>query len=199
MELTRTQLLGLGVALNESDFCDVRINERTGEVRLLFVVLTLPAVGAEPPDRRRVLALRGVSRISASLRIEKRNGGVAIRALRLRDIPGTVRSYGCQPVRGWEFFDLPASPDEEYARLASLDFLTGRGSGLHSIDLGLSSSAPATAFSLRVEFDDLMVSDGGEREVPLQEFIEGGRRWWAALRAGDSRVAGHGIRLRTAK
>lgn len=193
MELTNPQWVGLGVALNEADFCDLRINEKTGEVRLLFVVLTLPVSGPEPSDCRRVLSLKGVSRIFASFRIKKPEGDYSVRALRLRDLPGTVRSYGCQPVSGWDFFEQPAPPFEEAARLASIDVRTGRGDGRHSVDLALSSKDPATTFELRLEFDELAISDSDEREIMLHEFIEGGRRWWAALREGDPRVGGHGI------
>lgn len=186
---------GLDVALNEADFCDMRINERRGEVQLLFVVLTLPEEGPEPEDRRRLICCHGVARIVAALRHPRRsNGRAPVEPLSLADLPSTVRSFGCQPVYGWEFIDLPSEAAGSWAATPSIDFSVGRGRGSHSIDLfqeGINQDE--RRFDLRVEFDELSVLDQKGKEVPLEEFVAGGRRWWTAFQANDPRTEGHGI------
>lgn len=195
MDLTEELRDGLDVALNEADFCDIRINERTGEVQLLFVVLTVPEEGPEPDDRRVVLTCRSTSRIVASLR----NGvfddeKAEVVPLELADLPSTVRSFGSQPIYGWEFIDVPDQGANVWRERASIDFPVGHGNGEHSIDLFQQSAVgPSRHLDLRIEFDDLSATDANGDDLPLEELAAGGRRWWAALREGDPRVAGHGI------
>lgn len=216
MELSEELLAGLDVAVNEAEFCDMRINERTGEVRLLLLLLSLPEEGPEPSDRRSVFSLTGVSRIVASLggdaagddrggrsrasRRSGRDGGPGrfdqVVPLMLEELPSTVRSFGCQPVYGWDFFDLPDRHRTLWRERASLDFPVGQGRGNHSIDLFQEGVAgDPRRLDLRIEFDDLSVKNARGRAVPLGEVVASGRRWWAALQAGDPRVAGHGITL----
>jgi hypothetical protein len=228
MELSEELLAGLDVAVNEAEFCDMRINERTGEVRLLLLLLSLPEEGPEPSDRRSVFSLTGVSRIVASLRGDaagddrggrsraSRRSGRAGRSsasgasdrdvgrgrfdqvvpLMLEELPSTVRSFGCQPVYGWDFFDLPDQARTLWRERASLDFPVGQGRGKHSIDLFQEGVAgDPRRLDLRIEFDELSVKNARGRAVPLGEVVASGRRWWAALQAGDPRVAGHGITL----
>lgn len=188
---------GLDIALNEADLCDCRINERTGEVRLLFLILNLPEGGGpEPKDRRTVLSFTGVARIVAWLRSGA--GLTEVVPLRLEDVPSSIRSFGCQPVYGWDFFDLPETEQAPWRRTTSLDHPVLQGRGSHSVDLfqeGAWRDGFARRLDLRLEFDDLRVLNAKGREVSLDEFVAGARRWWAALADGDPRVAGHGIRL----
>ncbi|MHB8246432.1 MAG: hypothetical protein ACYDGN_14010 [Acidimicrobiales bacterium] len=195
MELSEELLGGLDVALNEANFCDMRINERSGEVQLLFVALTLPEEGPEPEDRRRVLACKGVARIVASLRMGRWDDeGAEVVPLRLQDLPSTVRSFGSQPICGWEFFDLTELTHDIWRARASLDYPVGQGRGEHSIDLFQESiSGPPRHLDLRIEFDDLSAVGPTGETIELDAFASGGRRWWAALEAGDPRVQGHGI------
>lgn len=195
MELSAELAMGLDIALNEADFCDLRINERRGEVRLLFVVLSLPEVGPEPDDRRVVLSCRRVSRIVASLRQGGREDyDAAVTGLALSDLPSVVRSFGSQPVYGWRFIDVPATEKSVWREKASLDFSVGQGRGEHSIDLFQQGvGEDRRHLDLRIEFDDLTASDASEAELNLDDLAAGGRRWWAAFDAGDPRTEGHGF------
>ena len=196
VELSDDVRAGLEVALNEADFCDVRINEKTGEVQLLLVVLSLPVAGPVPDDRRAVVTCSGVSRIVASLRNGRWDDeSASVVPLLLEDLPSTVRSFGCQPVYGWDFLDLPGDASDVWRDRASVDFSVGRGRGEHSIDLFQESAeGPPRHLDLRVEFDELSVVVADGEPVELEEFVAAGRRWWAALQAGDPRVEGFGIR-----
>lgn len=195
MDLDDELQLGLDMAVNEADFCDLRINERKGEVQVLLVVLTLPEEGPEPEDRRRVLRCHGVSRIVASLRHGPlHDDRAAISALSLRELPETVRSFGSQPIYGWEFFDVPGELRRTWRELASIDYPVGQGRGSHSLDLFCEGLADdRRRLDLRIEFDELSVEDSRRTEISLEDFAEGGRRWWEAFDRGDPRTAGHGL------
>ncbi len=197
MELHETLLRGVDIALNEADFCDLRIHERKGEVQLLFVVLTLPEEGPEPEDRRRILCCGGVARLVAALRdLPRGDGRVPIAPLSLADLPKTVRSFGCQPVYGWQFLDLPDEVAGSWREVPSLEQSLGKGRGAHSIDLfQVGVGGDERRLDLRIEFDSLSVIDASGRELPLEDFVAGGRRWWTAFSEGDPRTAGHGISL----
>jgi hypothetical protein len=195
VDLSEELRLGLDMAINEADFCDMRINERIGEVQLLLVALTLPATGPEPADRRRLLCCKNVRRIVASLRHGPLHDGHArIAALRLTELPATVRSFGCQPVYGWEFLDAPGDCRPAWNKLASIDELVRKGTGEHSLDLFQEGVGTDTRrLDLRVEFDELSVVGPDGAEITLEEFASGGRRWWTAFESGDPRTAGHGL------
>jgi hypothetical protein len=184
---------GLGIALNESRFVDVHVDARRAEVRVLLHVLTLPETGPEPKDPRRVLRCWGVSRVTASLR----NAPLAdpeapAEPLALGDLSKAVRSFGGLPIYGWEFVDPPLSWTDRWAARRSLDELLG-GSSSDGHRLYLFQDAEDRCLELCVWFEDLTVTDGKARAVPLDEFLAGGKRWWDALFAGDPRVGGHGI------
>lgn len=195
MDLDEALWRGLDVAINEADFCDMRINERRGEVQLLLVVLTLPEQGPEPKDRRRLVCCGSVARIVAALRHETgHDGRTPVEPLSLPDLPAVVRSFGCQPVYGWQFIDVGGEATGSWREVPSIDFSVGKGRGSHSIDLfqeGINDDR--RRFDLRVEFDELSVLDQKGREMPLEEFVAGGRRWWAAFQANDPRTEGHGL------
>ena len=46
---------------------------------------------------------------------------------------------------------------------------------------------------LRIWFRELHIHRSTGEEIPLQEFIDGGVRWWDGLYAGDPRTSGNGI------
>lgn len=184
---------GLGVALNESRWLDVDVDSKRAEVRVLLHVLTLPETGPEPKDPRRVLRCWGVSRVAASLR----NGPLPdpdaeAEPLGLGDLSKTVRSFGALPIYGWEFLDPPSSWTDRWADRLSVDERLAPAAG-DDHRLYLFQDAEERCLELCVWFDDLTVTDGKARTLATDDFLEGGRRWWDALFAGDPRVAGHGI------
>jgi hypothetical protein len=99
-------LSDLNVAINESELHDIRVDSDRRDASLLLTVLTLPEVGPKPEDRRVVLRLMGVSRVAASLRQGRwDDANAAVETTSLEDLSEVVRSFGGQPVYGWEFFD----------------------------------------------------------------------------------------------
>jgi hypothetical protein len=180
----------LGVALNEANLLSVTCERTRHEVLLGLNVLSLPEEGAES-DGRRVLHLQGVSRVVCSYR-----GGhwddpdAPILTLTLEELDDVIADFGQVPVYGWEFVDVG---DEHFSRWSdrlSLDE-TWAGSGMHTIDLF--QDAADRILDIRIWFENLEVRDAGGAQVPLRAFVEGGRRWWNAMYAGDERASGHGI------
>lgn len=184
---------GLGVALNESRWLDVHVDGRRGEVRALLHVLTLPEQGPEPKDPRRVLRCWGVSRLAVSLRPGPlADDEVPAEPLDLGALSAAVRSFGAQPIYGWEFVDPPLSYIERWADRLSLDEVLGEPKG-DEHRLYLFQEEAERCLELCAWFEDLTITDGKARTVPVEDFLAGGRRWWDALYAGDRRVQGHGI------
>jgi metal-dependent amidase/aminoacylase/carboxypeptidase family protein len=56
-----------------------------------------------------------------------------------------------------------------------------------------SGTAGPRHLDLRVWFTTLRVTTRAGEQLPLQEFIDGGTRWWNGLHEGDPRTGGKGI------
>jgi hypothetical protein len=52
---------------------------------------------------------------------------------------------------------------------------------------------PVRHLDFRIWFDELEVLEEAGHAIPLQEFADGGTRWWDALYGRDPRTQGHGI------
>jgi len=190
---------GLGVALNEAKLLDFVLTPAERACVAWFEVLTLPPSGPAPADRRVQLQLSGVGRLVASVRTTSQQSpdppGEPFGVDQLSDV---VRSFGGQPVYGWEFFDRdPSAEKTAWMRHPSLDWTSGDLAGSHWMDLfqeePFGTPAAERQFDLRVWFERLNVADPAGTPIELAEFVRGGRRWWAALDAGDPRTEGHGI------
>jgi hypothetical protein len=182
---------GLGVALNEAQWAAARIDASEARVDLGFVVLTLPEDGPEPADVRRVVRLTGVSRVVVSYRDGRwDDASAAVLPVDGDELDALLEEFGQLPIYGWEFVDAGDEQFRRWRNRLSLD-LPCAGSGVHTIDLFQDGASRILDF--RAWFEDLEVVDADGREVPLDEFIGGGTRWWDALYAGDERTTGHGI------
>ncbi len=184
---------GLGIALNESRWLDVRVDGRRAEVRFLLQVLTLPEAGPEPSDTRRVIRCWGVSRLIASLRdAPLRDHDAPAAGLELRDLPAALRSFGALPVYGWRFVDPPSSWIERWEHRLSLDERFAETTA-DEHRLYLFQDGADRCLEICVVFGDMSVTDHKGRQLSLERFVGDARRWWEALSAGDPRVQGHGI------
>ncbi len=183
------------VALNEADVLDIRVDPTGREARLLIRVLTLPEVGPEPADRRVVLVLRRIGRIVASMRHGRWDDQEAeVEALTLEQLSPTLRSFGGSAIYGWSFFDTSSESRAHWFHRLSLDVTFDSDASEHSLAVFQEpAQGPDRILDLCIWFNDLTVLDSRGSEIPLQEFGDGARRWWAAMRARDPRVGGHGV------
>ncbi len=185
----------LGVSLNEADLLGFEVDSARRIATATFRVLTLPAEGPPPADRRVQILFRPVGRVAASLRNGQWNDEEAeVVPFSLRDLLGVVQSFGGQPVYGWEFFDIHEKALAQWGNRLSLDWQSGSDGLSRSISVFQSSGAGAFRhLDLCVWFDELEVRRPDGVVIPLEEFVAGGRRWWDAMYAGDKRAEGHGI------
>lgn len=188
--------LDLGVALNEASLVDLEVHRDRATVVCMLEVLTLPVQGPEPEDRTVALLLRPVGRLAASLRLGRWDDDAApVASFGIDDLGSVVRSFGGQPIYGWEFIDPSDTSWPSWRDRLSLDerLAANAGDG-HVIELFQESlGGPPRHLDLRIWFDTLHVVRRDGTELQLDEFIAGGLRWWEAMRAGDPRTQGHGI------
>ncbi|MBO0699664.1 MAG: hypothetical protein J2P46_14810, partial [Zavarzinella sp.] len=191
-EETRNEL---GIALNEADLLGFEVDPARRIAAATFRVLTLPAGGHPPEDRRVQMLFRPVGRVAASLRNGFWNDEAAeVVPFSLSDLLGVVQSFGGQPVYGWEFFDIHDKELARWGNRLSLDWRSGPDGLSRSIAVFQSSGAgPARHLDLCVWFDELEVRRTDGAVIRLEEFAASGRRWWDAMYAGDKRTEGHGI------
>lgn len=195
MGLTEEQRDGLNIALNEATWQGIDVDQAGDQVAVFVEVLTLPAEGPAPEDTAVALVLSGVSRVAASLRHGQWNDAEAeVEQVTLADLDTAVRNFGGCPIYGWEFVDPPEENWAGWRDRLSLDVALSNDPAPHVLDLFQEGgSGNPRHLDLRVSFRDLRVQRRDDHEIPLQEFIDGGVRWWDGLHSGDPRTDGKGI------
>ena len=184
----------LGVALNEASLAGLEYSAEDGIVAATFVCLTLPKDGPEPEDSRRQFIFRRVGRIAASLRLGRWDDAEAtVEPFDASDLLSVVQSFGCQPIYGWEFFNVHERELSQWGRRLSLDLRPSDGSMENSISLFQEAERGDKHLDLCIWFESFVIRDAEGREVAVDEFTAGGIRWWEAMHAGDERTQGHGI------
>ncbi|MEU6787743.1 hypothetical protein ABZ912_51865 [Nonomuraea angiospora] len=194
MKLTTEQVDGLNVALNEAAWLGIDVDVASMRATVLFDVLALPAEGPASDETNIALLLDGVSRVAASLR----NGwwddaDATVEVLSLPGLDTAVRDFGGNSIYGWEFIDPPEESWAGWRERLSLDANLSEDPAPHVLDLFQEGGGGPRHLDLRVWFRELRVRRGAGEEVPVQEFIDGGVRWWDGLYAGDPRTTGKGI------
>ncbi len=185
----------LGVALNDSELLGFEVDPARRIAGATFRVLTLPADGPPPEDRRVQLPFRPVGRVAASLRNGLWNDETAeVVPFALGELLGVVQGFEGQPVYGWEFFDVHDGELARWGNRLSLDWRSGADGLSRSIAVFQSSGAGTPRhLDLCIWFDELEIRRPDGAVIRLEEFAAGGRRWWDGLYARDKRTEGHGI------
>lgn len=184
------------VALNEADVLGVRLEPDGAWCDLLVHVLALPPVGPIDPDPRRVLRLTSPGEIRVLLRRDL--GSAAGDTIPMRDLDDVEEFFSSitwsGAMYGWRFLDLP-SDSEDWPDEVSLAVSVGSGKRSHSIrwfnECGRVEDGQPAAYVIEgsITFEDLIVLRADGSQVPIDEFIEDGRRWWDALHGGDERLS----------
>jgi hypothetical protein len=184
----------LGVALNEASLAGLEYSAKDNVAAATFVCLTLPADGPEPADSRRQFIFHRVGRIAASLRLGRWDDvDAAVEPFQVSDLLPVVQSFGCQPIYGWEFFNVHKKELSQWGKSLSLDLRPDNGSMKNSISLFQEAAKCDKHLDLCLWFESFAIRDANGNDIALDDFIAGGVRWWEAMHAGDKRTEGHGI------
>ena len=197
MKIDNETAAAIGVALNEATLLGAEYAAERNVVALTFSVLTLSDEHSpEPSDPRRQILLTKVGRVVAALRESRWDDlAAASVAFGADDLLTIVQSFGGLPVYGWEFVNHDDRALDHWAGHASLVFEPSGGSLQNRISLFQEghSQKGDRHLDLWIWFEDLIIRDPLGAYITLSDFTAGGRRWWDALYAGDSRTQGHGI------
>ncbi|MFF2086428.1 hypothetical protein ACFVVM_21845 [Nocardia sp. NPDC058176] len=181
---------GLNTALSESTCLGVEVDTAAGRLQLALEVLTLPTDGPAPTDTKVLLTFTGVTRVAASLRIQRWDDiDPRVLPLTLDQLDEAIESFGGGGLHGWEFIDLDDSGWTLWSELLSFDTVLDQRIAAHVIEFSQEEGIDPRELDVRVWFDKITVTDLAGQEIPMAEFIEGGRRWWAAHDSGDARAS----------
>lgn len=195
MQITNEISKGLGFALNESTLLGVEYVEEFNCVSATFSVLTLPNdKDSEPQDPRIRILLHNIGRIAASLRNGYWNDYDAeVVEFEIGELLSIVKSFGGQPIYGWEFFNVKDKELTKWSKKLSLDFRNNNGSELNNVCLFQEGATIERHLDLWIWFETLSVRDSKKNKIEIENLINGGKRWWDAMHNGDHRTDGHGI------
>ena len=183
---------GLNVALNEAEFLGFEVDEERRVAAGTFNVLSLPMDGPMPDDRRVSIVFSPVGRVAASLRNGHWSDANAQPVpFEISSLLETVTSFNGLSIYGWEFVDVEVENQSNWMSRLSLDWVSGDDGKLHSVTLF--QDEHDRILDLRVWFDRIEVFDPRQKPIALEDFIEGGKRWWEAFYAGDERTSGLGM------
>lgn len=181
---------GLNTALSESTCLGVEVDAAAGRLQLALEVLTLPADGETPIDTKVLLTFTGVTRVAASLRIQRWDDiDARVLPLTLEQLDEAIESFGGGGLHGWEFIDLDDSGWTLWSELLSFDTVLDNRIAAHVIEFSQEEGIDPRELDVRVWFDRITVTDPAGREIPMAEFIAGGKRWWDAHDSGDLRAS----------
>jgi hypothetical protein len=184
---TTEQLSRLNVALNEARFVAFHFDlyRRIASVELR--VLTLPSDGPAPKEVSVELRLFPVGRIAASYV----GSDGHVKRLRIDDLSDAVRSFGGQPIYGWEFFNPPSANLAVWENRLSLDWRGGDTGLTHTLHLFQESND--RKLDLCLWFDDVEIRDEHGGEMAIEAVIASGKQWWDSVFSDDSGTRGSGI------
>ncbi|MGW5308310.1 hypothetical protein [Nocardia thailandica] len=183
-------ITGLNTALSESTCHGAEVDITARQIRLTLEVLTLPEEhGPAPTDTTVTLTFTGVTRVAASLRIQRWDDiDAKVLPLTLEQLDEAIRSFGGGGLHGWEFVDLDDSGWTLWSELLSFDTVLDQRIAAHVIEFSQEEGIDPRELDVRVWFDRIIVTDRSGAEIALPEFIAGGRRWWDAHARGEARA-----------
>jgi len=192
MKLADSQVEGLNAACDEAKWIGLQINTEERWAGITLCVLSLPEEAPPPEDSRVQLILQPLHRIAASCRNGFSNDQTA------RTIPLTAKQleeivFGRQSaIHGCEFFNIPNEGHgfSSWSDRLSLDIELFKKESANTINLFQDTNP---FLQIRIWFNDILIFNPMQEQIPLEQFIAGGERWWKGLYAGDPRTKGAGI------
>jgi hypothetical protein len=176
----------LETALNESDVVGVRLDPAGRHVDVLLHVIALPESGPPAKDGRRIMRLTQPAELRFLLRRDPVGEQAATQpAIPLADEAAVEDFFDSLTwggsIYGWRFFDEPGLTSDWPPDL-SLHLSVRADEGAHAFywfnECGVDRDGETETFCIEgtVTFDDLVVLDAAEREIPIETFIANGVR-----------------------
>lgn len=189
----------LETALNESDVVGIRLDREGRHVDVLLHVIALPEAGPLVKDGRRIMRLTRPAELRFLLRRDHSGEQPATQpAIPLADDAAVEAFFDSLAwggsIYGWRFFDEPELTSD-WPLEPSLRIALNDGESAHLFywfnECGVEREGETETFCIEgtVAFDDLVVLDAAEREIPIDTFIADGVRQWDALYAHDARLS----------
>ncbi|MQY22349.1 hypothetical protein NRB20_54640 [Nocardia sp. RB20] len=180
---------GLNTALAEGTCLGLVPDAEAARVRIELEVLTLPTDGPPPTDHRVDLTLTGVSRVAASLRMQRWDDAEPkVFPLTLDTLGEAIAGFGGGALHGWDFIDADDSGWALWRELLSFDTTVSAEPGTHLLEFSQQEGIDPRELDVRIWFEDVTITTSAGTEIPLAEFIAGGARWWKAHDACDPRT-----------
>ncbi|WP_328389775.1 hypothetical protein [Nocardia sp. NBC_00416] len=194
---------GLDKALSEAGCLGLEVDSEAKRLELDLEVLSLPeqTAGTSEDDQesnsgydRVRLVFHGVSRIAASLRLQRWDDlEPRILPLELSGLPAAVASFGGSRLHGWEFIDLDDSSWALWSELLSFDAAIDTRIARHVLEFSQEEGIDPRELDIRVWFDKVTAETPNGKPIPLPDLVSGSERWWAAHDKGDPRATHPGI------
>ncbi|WP_327148923.1 hypothetical protein [Nocardia sp. NBC_01329] len=194
---------GLDKALSEAGCLGLEVDSEAGRLDLELEVLSLPEQISGTAEneheagsscRRVRLTFQGVTRIAASLRIQRWDDlEPRILPLDLPGLPAAVASFGGSRLHGWEFVDLDDSGWALWSELLSFDTTIDTRIARHVLEFSQEEGVDPRELDIRVWFDTVTAHTTGGEPIPLPDLVSGSERWWDAHDKGDPRTTHPGI------
>lgn len=179
---------GLDTALSEATCLGLAVDAADARLRIELEVLTLPGDG-QAADRRVTLTLSGVSRVAASLRQQRWDDlEPRIFPLTIDTLGEAIAGFGGGALHGWNFIDLDDSGWSLWSELLSFDTTVGDLSPAHVLEFSLQEGTDPRELDVRIWFTDLSIHTAGGRQLEVDQFAAGARRWWKAHDSCDPRT-----------
>ncbi|WP_245717811.1 hypothetical protein [Nocardia miyunensis] len=180
---------GLNTALAEGTCLGLVPDVGAARVRIELEALTLPTDGPPPTDRRVHLTLTGVSRVAASLRMQRWDDAEPqVFPLTLETLGEAIDGFGGGALHGWDFIDADDSGWALWRELLSFDTIVSAEPGTHLLEFSQQEGIDPRELDVRIWFEDVSITSPEGAEIVLAEFIDGGARWWKAHDACDPRT-----------
>ncbi len=188
----------LETALNESDVVGVRLNPSGSYVDVLLHVLALPSSGPLMKDGRRILRLTAPAELRFLLRSHALGGQAAAEpAIPLDDLAAVEGFFDSLAwggsMCGWRFFD--ARMTDDWPAAPSLVVTVSGRAARHPFywfnECGAERDGESAAYCMEgtIGFDDILVLDASERQIPIETFLADGVRQWDAFYSHDERLS----------
>lgn len=193
MNFSEQQLRGINLAMDEASLLNLELDLLLRSARITLQVFSISENGQVPIDRKVVLCLKLVSRISASLRhYDKNNKYLRTEKLNINDFEETIKSFGGANIYGSNFIRPGNESLPGWAEDVSLELSLGDDEDDYMIDLFQWDDSRKLDF--RIWFNELTIARASDdQKILIDDFIAGGKRWWEAFNKNDPRTQGFGM------